>query len=235
MHVGIKAVNVSSNLKLFRNVVPENAKEHLQERAKWLVPGLPTSTASASWFIQGVCDPSITDENHWAYYPNCTKANNDLAAGGVVQPTRTARYLHDVSGDLGILLKPLFEAQIESNRLLLMFFNDGAGATLQFPGFTATSSGTYVSEGCDWLLTTFNPYTGKPLGTPEQVARCQPAGEAVPFRNYNPLERAWYETIARAATRDGTSGEQVATHGPFLVLDSSFGAYMFGKAIFDRK
>ena len=216
--------------QIYWNVVPDTASEHLQERAKWLRPEIPTSTATAGWFVQGVCDPEVNDDAlHWAHYPNCTDANNDLAKGGVVQPTPVAGYLHSISGDLCVLLKPLFEAQLEAYVLFIAFVNDGAGAVIQFPGI-AGRSGTYVSQGCDWLLNTTNPYTGRPLGTPEQVARCHPKGTTVVAREYNPLERSWFQTIALADPEAGP-----VSHGPFRIQDSSsFAAIMFGKAIYDR-
>ena len=216
------------------NVVPENAEEHMQERAPWLRPGVPTSTASASWFVQGQCQPDIEDPFHYAFVENCTTENNDMSLGGKLQPTPTARYLYDMSGDLGLLLKPLYEAQPNAHRFILAFVNDGAGALIEFPGAVVGGSHrpntTYPSSGCDWLLTQDNPYTGQPLGTPAQVARCHEKGTMVPSREYNPLERDWFRTIATSPVDD-----RATNYGPFRLHGTRFQGILFGKRIFDRR
>jgi hypothetical protein len=72
------------------------------------------STASASYRMQGQCDPSLTDDiaNRTAksYYPGCTAANNDLSTGGAVKPTDTNEQIVRKASDISFLLKPLYES-----------------------------------------------------------------------------------------------------------------------------
>ena len=170
----LKAPPVPLDWNITWNVNRENAVEHVQERSKWIGDAPVMSTAS--YFMQGTCDPSVTDPNHPAYYENCTAANNDVITGGVVAPSPTNQALYQKSGDLGALLKPLFEAHNEILRIGLHFSNGGAGAVLTYPGFAIDGTAKpYKSIGCDWMRE-INPYTDMPFANETEIQRCHPAG-----------------------------------------------------------
>lgn len=209
-----------------RNVNEANAFEHAQEREAW-VPYAPVSSASGSWFIQGACDPAVDSTTSLSYYPNCTAANNDFATGGVVQPTAEAEFLHEKAGDLTLFLKPLFESQSNAILLGIYFLNDGAGATLLYPGLVRDgSSEPYVSIGCDWLRE-INPNTGRPFANEAAIARCHPAGSLVPQREYNPMERDFCRHYARQPDR-------IMWHGPFRANGNGVPIMTIGRSVFDR-
>jgi len=212
------------------NLNADVAVEHLQEREKWFKMFPQISTASAMYFMQGSCDPSQQDasgEKPQVYYPNCTSANNDVTTGGVVQPTATNKGLYEKAGDISVFLKALFEAQYEAMVLGVYFVNSGAGSNLLYPGhYLDGSAPPYKSIGCDWMNST-NPYTGKPLASDEEIARCHPAGTLVPLREYNVLERAWCRDFA-------LNPGKVRWYGPFRANDSGLPIMTIGRSVFDR-
>jgi hypothetical protein len=180
------------------NINNENRQEHLQGRWDWAFDGGTTdkerelykrSSLSGSFFFQGTCDPS-SQPGSSVYAPNCTKANNDISTGGVVSPNNTTRFLHEKSAELQILLKALHESHYAAFSIVIHFFNNGAGATLQYPGMISDRNFTYKSGGCDWMRTT-NNFTGRPFATEEQIRNCHPKGEDVPGYEYNPWEEHW--------------------------------------------
>lgn len=210
------------------NINTENSKEHLQERAEWAQLGYfpPQSSSTASYFMQGVCDPSETNANSVTYYENCTDANNDWETGGVLQPTNTSSGLYKKAADLGVLLKPIFEAQAELSMSGVYFKNSGAGSMVQYPGNVwGATSRPYVSDGCEWMRE-INPHTNRPFGEEEEIGRCHPAGTLVPQREYNPMERKWCQEIALADKVSwGKSFNNIGSKEPILSI---------GRGAFDR-
>lgn len=69
-----------------------------------------------------------------------------------------------------------------------------------------------------------NPYTGKPFGTDEDIARCHPAGTLVSAREYNAMERKWCRQVALDPSRD-----------PFNVTESYRGLIAIARGVFDRR
>jgi len=208
------------------NVNESNAEEHVQGRWPWY--SFPISTASSAYRIQGQCDPNETNQTAATYFKNCTDANNDLSTGGVVQPTSTSRYLAEKAADLGILLKPVYEANPDAKTLGIYLANSGAGSSLVFPGHVIDGTSSYASVGCDWMRQT-NPNTDLPFATEEEISRCHPEGTLVPGREYNPLERQW--------CRDQTLAPNSTTCvGPYVdAFVDDLWLLTFGKAIFDRR
>lgn len=148
----LKSPSLRMDFEIDRNINENNSFEHVQERDVW-VPFLPpVSSANASFFMQGVCDPSVADPGALTYYVNCSVANNDVETGGVIQPTSTNKGLYEKAGDIGILLKPLFESQAEILRAGVYFVNSGAGSLVHFPGNVRNGSlAPYTSLGCEWM------------------------------------------------------------------------------------
>jgi hypothetical protein len=222
----------------WHNINRENAGEHLQERANVVSEAYVrhSSTASASYFMQGSCDPAVTDPAMDSYHPNCTADNNDVRTGGAVRPTQTNYELWRRSGDLGAFLKPLFESQGDALYFMVAFFNEGAGAVLSFPG--SPINGTwepYVSMGCEWM-NEINIHTGKPFGTRDMIENCRPKGEKVPFRLFNPMEQGWCEQLARSNDPDHRKnhGGRIQWFGPLLVRGVPDPVMLVGKSIFDQ-
>lgn len=215
--------NMTSNL-----VEPGDYHEHFQDR---VLPRLdaaeesPVTTATGVFLMQGSCNPAQKDPEGLGYYEGCTDSNNDIESGGILQPVNTTRYFHRVSGDLVALAKPIFEAQKELLLMGVYFVNRGSGAAVYFPG-QKTPNGVFVSEGCDWMNNT-NPYTSKPFGTAEEIARCHPKGQNVSTREYNPLIRGWIQGVMREP-------EKVFWFGPFLAYDVGSRLVCASKAVFDR-
>lgn len=209
------------------NVNESNADEHVQEvRKKW-IGFAPASTASASYFMQGSCDPSETDETSSRYYENCTTANSNVRTGGVVKPTTTNYGLWKKGADIGLLLKPLYETQEEVVVMAVYFQNSGAGSFISFPGLVRDGQDTFTSHGCQWMNIT-NPRTNRTFGTQTEIDRCHGEGEVVNNREYNPLERFWYQEMAKRDT--------VTWFGPFYILEDeeSLPLVIVGRSVFDR-
>jgi hypothetical protein len=212
------SINVNVNLL--------NAEEHMQERAE-MARVFQISSESASYFIQGACDPSVNSSSVLTYYPNCTDANNNMETGGVIAPTNTSKWIHEKAADLVVFLKPLFEANPSVILNGVYFHNSGAGATIEYPGNVREGNREpYISGGCDWMGD-INPHSGQPFATEEEIARCHPAGTLVHQREYNPVERPWFKEFVL------NSGE-VRLFGPFSANDYGIPILTFGRAIFDR-
>lgn len=216
------------DFELLLNWNEENLEEHVQERADIMQDYMHIlSSDSATFAFQGNCDPNDTDPNGAGYLENCTEANNDATLGGVVHPVPTLAGLAKAADDLGIFLKPLWEADENAFQLNIFFFNAGAGATLSFPGLRGHSAAQYLSSGCEWMRET-NPYTGRPYGGDEEIARCHPAGSIVPIRYYNPMEREFcHDQVLHPGS--------VRLFGPYT--DSIYGQWRItiGQAVYDRK
>jgi hypothetical protein len=220
------------------NINPQNAREHLQERVDLVSEAylFHSSTASASYFMQGTCNPDITDPTADAYYPNCTADNNNVTTGGVVRPTKTNYELWRRSGDLGVFLKPLFESQSDALYFMVAFFNEGAGSVLSFPG--SPINGTwepYESTGCEWM-NEINMHTGRPFGTQDMIDNCRPKGTKVPYRLFNAMEQGWCERLALSYDpnhRRSHSG-RIQWFGPLLVRGVRDPVMLVGKSIFDQ-
>eukprot|EP00934_Nitzschia_sp_Nitz4_P004295 Nitzschia sp. Nitz4//scaffold3_size479765//268429//273580//NITZ4_000112-RA/size479765-snap-gene-1.403-mRNA-1//-1//CDS//3329550794//4285//frame0 len=171
------------------NVNDDNYVEHLRTQDYYRTR--PVSTAAASYFFPGICDPNELDATADTYMSNCTDANNDISAGGVYAPTTTNQLTYDKSKDLTPVLKALFETRSEIRDLGIGFVNDGAGSFMTYPHYLAPATSSYVSDGCDWMSSP-NPYNAsKTIGTQEMIDRCSPKGKVVPARLYNVLERNW--------------------------------------------
>lgn len=209
------------------NINQSNAAEHAQERAPWLLSFPGVTSASASYFQQGACDPSVIDPSSRLYFPNCTDANNDVQTGGVVQPTNTNYGLYLKSGDLSVFMKALWESQYDALVMGIFFHNSGAGSKIMYPGNHRDGSAPpYVSMGCDWMQE-INNYTGEPFGTSEEIARCHPAGTLVPQREFNAMEKPWAREMA-------LNPHRVVWYGPFLLDGSGTPTMIVGKSIFDQ-
>lgn len=139
------------------NINESNKVEHLQERARLFDTFPAVSTSSASYFMQGICDPNEFNSSSVSYYENCTVENNNVTTGGAIKPTATNLGLYQKSADLGIFLKPVYESHPEILQIAIYFHNSGAGSVLRYPGGIGLSfdvsdqSSTYVSAGCDWM------------------------------------------------------------------------------------
>jgi hypothetical protein len=209
---------------------PADAREHLQEREHWIdlfnTTGVAFSTSSAMYRFQGNCDPNETDPLSIKYYPNCTKANNNVRTGGVVHPVSTNEKLAEKAADIGYLFKPLWESHPEIVTLGVGFHNSGAGSYLAFPSYTVDGTASYISSGCDWMAE-INPFTDEPFATPEEISRCHPNGTKVDERNYNPMERDWCADQA-------LNPSEVRSFGPFRSSSDNLWLIAVGKAIFDR-
>jgi len=189
-----------------------------------------------SFFLQGVCDPNETNVTAAAYYPNCTAAHNDVTTGGAVQPTDAAFALYQKSADIGILLKPFFEAQREIAHVRVDFHNQGAGATVSYPGgilniIMNSGEASYISQGCNWMRQP-NPRTGRPLGTATEMQRCHAPESRVPAREFNAMEHgpcpAW--ALASGITWEQQQQQQSSSNGT-----TTSPVVSVGQGVFDRR
>eukprot|EP00934_Nitzschia_sp_Nitz4_P003356 Nitzschia sp. Nitz4//scaffold43_size134323//100713//106351//NITZ4_003315-RA/size134323-augustus-gene-0.225-mRNA-1//1//CDS//3329551996//3346//frame0 len=215
------------DFEVVSNWSPDTMEEHAQERADSLLylAGLYSTTA-AMFTFQGNCDPNETDPSGAGYLEGCTEAHNDAELGGVINTVATLPGLAKAANDIGILMKPLWEAEESAFQLNVFFFNNGTGATVTFPSFRGHSAVRYVSAGCEWMRTT-NPYTGRPYGGDEQIARCRPAGTVVPIRYYNPMEREFCQDQV-------LNPGKIRIFGPYI--DGALGQWRLslGQATYDR-
>jgi hypothetical protein len=216
--------NYSQNIQL--------AKELAQERYVW-APATESfvSLHNASWFVQGLCNPnatSTTGKDSAVYYPNCTDANNNMTTGGVVQPTSTAHGLYQKSGDISVFFRPLYESHADVLSIAVYFQNQGAGASLHYPGVLQSAlAEPYISAGCDWMRQR-NVHTEMPLGTEAEIAKCHIKGTRVASRNYNPLEREFYQQLALGQGK-------VVWYGPYRTVVGGVLMMAVGRGIFDRR
>lgn len=212
---------------LTSNINVENALFHLgQSRLLWYDYS-EVSTAHATFFFQGQCDPGEANIYAKKYYPSCTDANNNVTTGGVVQPTVTNKVLAEKSADLQALLKPLYEQHEDVKLIGVYFANSGAGASVSFPGTIIDSTVNYTSVGCDWMAA-INIRTMRALGTQDEIQRCHPEELTVFSREYNPLERGWCKDQAL------NPGKTMMT-GPYLdAFSAQLWLLTIGRAVFDR-
>ena len=222
--------------QIIGNVNDQNAQEHLNDRYSWYVrqgQGPPViGTDSASYRQQGACDPNqANNEFSPLYYPGCTDVNNDLTTGGVVRPTDTNMALAQKSKDLNFLFKPFYETNQDVFFLGIFFANSGAGSSVTYPAFHASSNDTYESIGCDWMSNR-NPMTASfssaTIGTAEEIARCHPAGQIVKGRDFNPLEREWCMAQALDPSRMHSVGPYKSAWKDNLWIMT------YGRSIYDR-
>lgn len=212
------------------DLTPENARELLQEKESWAAAFRDSVTlTSGSFFLRGTCDPDA-NVGEIAYIEGCSLANNDVVQGGVVAPTPTADGLYQKSGDIGILMRPLYESNPDLITLGVYFVNSGAGANMHYPGHIADGSNTdhaYTSLGCEWMRN-INPNTDRPYGTEEDIQRCHPRGTRVNARDYNGNERDWFQEFVAAEGK-------VVWFGPYIAAGADIALVTVGKAVFDRK
>jgi hypothetical protein len=213
--------NFSQNIQLARELVQE--RHVLASSTESFV-----SPHNASWFVQGLCDPNATEDSSAAYYNNCTDANNNMTTGGVVQPTSTANGLYRVSGDIAVFFRPLYESHPDVLSIAVFFQNQGAGASLHYPGVLRSTDGEhYISQGCDWMRQ-INTHTDLPFGTEDEIARCHVKGTRVAPRDYNPLERKVYQQLALGQGK-------IVWYGPYRAVASGMLMMAVGRGIFDRR
>jgi hypothetical protein len=221
----LATVNLPLDWNITSNVDEENYQEHIQEiRKDWYNLSL-ISTAHAVFWFQGQCDPSA-EFGDPRYYPNCSVANNNIKTHGIIQPTESP--LYERAGFLEYVLKPLYEAHPMIKTIGVYFFNDGAGASVTYPGMVRDGTSEYTSIGCSWMTENINSLTGRQFASSEQAARCHKDGDIVPSREYNPLERSWCRDQVLA------NGLPVMT-GPYLdAFQADLWLLTLGIAVFDR-
>eukprot|EP00977_Amphora_coffeiformis_P023461 scaffold13448_cov180-Amphora_coffeaeformis.AAC.1 len=210
-----------------RDVTEENFEEHVHGRRDWYGT-VPVSTASAIFHMQGACNTLESDPASSRFYAGCTDANNDISTGGSVHPTNLTSMIYRKSTDLVPFLKALHEYHQDIRDLGLYFANDGAGATINYPGFSVNGAANYTSIGCDWMRER-NPYDpNRAIGTEEMIAKCRSEGESVSGRLYNPLERSW-------CRRQALNPEKVLMEGPYedAWLTGTW-LVTVGRAVYDR-
>lgn len=198
-------------------------------------------TVSAAYSFQGNCNPDATDPSDPTYYEGCTPQHNNATTGGI-KPTSTSRGLELKAADIGALLKPLWESRADLLQVTVHFVNEGAGSLVHFPSFVHSNRRkAYKSQGCDWLHTEINPYTGRPFLTQEQTQRnCHPKDTWVDARDFNALEQSWCRDQALHPNETRFFGPLVDgffTPGGLDVMETEkvfFWVMRVGRAIFDR-
>ena len=197
------------------------------------------TSKSAAYHMPGSCNVySQTLINSFG----CTDENNNITSVGIF-PTKNHEHLYRSTGDLSVFMKALYEADMELVKLQVLFFNEGAGTTLQYPGgLIAPLTPTYVSSGCDWITQKSNPYTGRPYGTLGDVAKCRFEGTHVESHNYNSMETGTPQFIlenGKLPSKTSTSKGEVNTNGvawqgPLYSSNNSTLILRAGKAVYDR-
>ena len=170
------------------NVDETNYEEFLQSRWK-IYQDTPVDTRQAGFIIQGACDPEERDPSSGTYWPNCTASNNDIRTGGVISPSNQTELYYRKAADMVPMLRSLFEEWEVIRDLGLYFLNQGAGASINYPQYPASTHSTYMSIGCEWLLLPNPLDPSKSIGTEDMLKNCRPSGERVSSRLYNPIER----------------------------------------------
>ena len=231
------------------NVNSDNIEEHFPDREHTLESYRGVTASHPYYFTPGVCDPLEVDPLSPKYYHNCSDNNNAIISGGGWNPSPTNRGLYEKAADIGVFLKPIFEAELDISAAGVFFVNSGASSMVQYPAAVVGAMvPPYVSDGCDWMryvcggqvsimvlllnpsLHCFretNPRSGKPFGTEDDIARCPPVGHAVLPREYNPNARGWYQKLA-------TNPHGISWQGP-LLTNLGIPIYTVGQGIFDRK
>jgi hypothetical protein len=209
------------------NVNEDNYNEFVQSRWPFYV-SRPVDASNAGFSFQGLCDPNETDPMGDLYWPNCTEANNDIQTGGVTAPSSMTELLHRKGSDLVPLFRALFESREEIRDLGLGFLNNGAGAFINFPHYAVSTHSSFVSIGCDWLLSP-NPYDpSRTIGTAEMIGKCHSAGATLSIRLYNPMEREWCRDMAlKPETIQANAWEDAWSPGDWILI--------VGKGVYDRK
>jgi hypothetical protein len=208
------------------NVNESNYGEHLQSR--WEVyKDTPIDTRHAGFIMQGACDPLELDPLADTYWPNCTDENNNVLTGGVISPSNQTGLYYRKGGDMVPTLRGLFEQWEVIRDLGLYFLNEGAGASVNYPHYRASTQSTYTSIGCDWLLSD-NPYDPqRTIGTQDMLRNCRPEGETVSSRLYNPMEREFCREQALNPDKlFADTYENAWNPGEWLLV--------LGKGIYDR-
>mmetsp|Transcript_5640 Transcript_5640/g.11678 ORF Transcript_5640/g.11678 Transcript_5640/m.11678 type:complete len:1810 (-) Transcript_5640:117-5546(-) len=225
----IKADPLPLEWRISFDITEQNKANVIPHREHWFENVRHISTYSTgTFFMQGQCDPDMTRPEWITYYRNCAPENNNITTGGAVSPTTTAHGLYKKSGELALLLRPLFEANDYAILMGMYYVNSGSGAVVHYPGAMSNGlSGGYISNGCDWMKKE-NPFTGKPYGTDEFMARCHPKGEVVNGRDYNVNEREWFQYIVEHRGA-------IVWYGPFTAAGSPIALMTIGKAVYDRR
>lgn len=193
-----------------------------QHRIDWYNDTLNFTTATAVVMGQGFCHPRIN--------AGCIPSiHNNISSGGSVQPTTTFAKLHERISDFGTpVFKSIYEYYTDVKSIAVGLVNDGAGMTVVYPGFliNATAKDTYTSGGCEWMARPNPLDPSRPMGTPEQIARCHPKGTQVPTSEFNPLERGWCQRVA-------FSPNLIRGYGPYPDAFSGDFHMTFGQGIYD--
>ena len=221
--------------QLVSNVDTSSQEEHLQDRATWYKKStadandkVEVSTASATFRMQGSCDPSVTNPAHEAYFLNCTDENNHVASGGKLQPTPTAASIAAKAADLNFVLKPLFEFHKETRVLGYYFANSGAGSVVSYPHVMSNGTSSFTSTGCEWMMESNPINPSRTIASPQEIQRCHPEGVRVNGREYNPLERGWCREQA-------LNPHKTQNVGPYLdAFKKGLWLMTFGRAVYDR-
>ena len=222
-------------------IYKEYLEEQLQER-KDLFEQLGLidriSTRRGSFAFPRNCNPNQTNIEAWDYYPNCVESSTARETDDDRTPPRIdsdtvseiTLPLRRKSTDLSILLRALWESDPGIVSVGIYYMNDGYSATLRYPGedMSQDEDDSYVSIGCDWMLTTINPYTQQPLATTSQVAKChERLTEVKDLKFYNPFERPFCRDQAQHPG-------QTRIFGPYADTKNGIWKITFGQAIFDR-
>ena len=209
----------------------QETKEHLGENRYLWYENTTTTVNDPVLHFQGTCDPSVQNETLSPLYrENCNAANNNIMTGGVLQPTETLFDLHDRTSNYAApFFKPIYEYHQDIYSMGIFFANDGAGASIVYPGRPWDGTRTYTSLGCDWLTATPNPRNPQTttIGNASMVSKCHPAGQQVGLREFNPLETDWYRLQAQQPDRMAISGP----HND--LLDDRTRVVTLGRSIYD--
>ena len=215
------------DVRVVGNVNESNFAELMREhRREWF----PTDqvlnlSAMPSITFQGAC---VDDTQSPLFDPACQPSQNNMTTGGSRQPTQIFETIHRRVSDYATpLLRSLYEYHGDAKLMGLYLSNDGAGATVRFPAYHRDASSFYTSIGCDWMAQP-NPYDPtRPIGTPEQIAKCHPANTSVPSNEYNPLERPWCKEQA-------LDPFHLQSFGPYRDAFTPTMLMTFGTSMYDR-
>ena len=223
---------VGQPMPLEWNVTPNVNKDNYEEfvgRERWsFYEKRPVDTSNGAFSFQGLCDPDDLDPMSDFYLPNCTEANNEIRTGGVVAPSSMTEVYHRKGSDLVPLLRTLFESREVIRDVGFGFMNEGAGAFINYPQYATSSQSSYVSQGCDWLLSP-NPYApSRTIGSEDMIKNCRKSGETVNSRLYNNLERQWCREMAlKPELIQASAWEDAWSPGDWILI--------LGKGVYDRR
>jgi hypothetical protein len=224
-------------------VTSSNYYEHVQDRWRWYDHSPTLSTASAAYYMQGMCDPAETNPRAPTYFPNCTAANNDIATGGIIAPTPTNEAVHRKASDLSPLLKSLYEYHQDVKNIGIYLMNGGSGATVVFPHYELNSSNSYTSAGCNWMLNDHPLERPRSLATLQDFERCEGALQhninglnykrihrsknQIPSRLYNPMDRDW-------CIEQALNPHKIHVVGPYKSAWYDRWQMSLGRSVYDR-